>query len=363
MYNINRIKKEIEQEINKNNNEIENLKNKIRIIRNNTFQIKIIRVLSMAILTGSLLFIPTAFLARINLIPYDLLQVFNILISANIGFIGEKIITKKLKLNEKLKQFSKSHTNDEKIEEENRYKMKVKQLESINQVLTQTIKKLEEKAKKIKEISKEYTIVNNDHRTLSEIEESINKNNRSYTDTKEAIIKYSNKVALQQNLNIARDKVNDIQNVLVYPMFGALLIMIFYNIPLLGNYSVGFNALRFIIPNIAGYIGSLSCILKVSRDSKKAFKKINSELNEDSLKEKIWDLSDEQYEEELSILINQASNILVKLEEEKIKLCALKENSKDEYSKNNQSFNNNLNLVSSPIQSEPHVLRKLKKRK
>lgn len=265
-------------------------------------------------------------------------------------------------------QFSPSKKEVDKIEEATRYEMEVKRLENINEVLLQTIDKINVKEDKIRELSKDYNITEKDDRTYVEIENSVNENSKLYEKKKQELNLISDKITIQEELYSARDDFTSIHDLLLMPMIGVIISMMYYNFPSLFN-NVDFNALRLIIPSVIGYLGTAGYCIKRTSNYKQVFKKLNLELGSEALKEKILDISDEQFDMELEKLIGDACTIKLQLESDKRKLESLKgENNSQKFQKENNSLNTSLQI--SETYEEPYqeldeekglILKKIKK--
>ena len=333
MYNIDEIKKKIEKEYNENCIKMDDLKEKSITIKMNSLKTKLSFFCACFIIPGGLSILLFNGLANPSIIPSNLVYPIAIGLPTLIGITGERIISNKFKLKEKLKSFSKSKSDKEKIEESTRYELEIEKLEISNKILKETCKELDKKTSPL------FTNFNkNDDKSIilsniDNIKEDLNKKKQNI-DT--IVTKNFLESKFFENLN----KSEKSRNLLLGFLFGVLTLTILSNLPNLIVLNNSFNLMNLAISFAAGGLLTSGYQIKRNKDSLYAFRNINNELgteaiDEESKEESLNSDNQKFIDVEVINLINNSSFKKMQLELEKQKLNNLT-------IMENQTLNNNI---------------------
>lgn len=200
MYNIDEIKKKIEKEYNENRVKMDNLKKSITI-KMNSFKTKFLFFCACFIITGGLSILLFNGVANPSIIPSNLVYPIAIGLPTLIGITGERIISNKFKIKEKLKSFSKSKSDKEKIEESTRYELEIKKLEISNKILKETCKELEKQKLNNLTIMENQTLNTNNKIKNTYLNYQID-DDQNIKENKNVLVK--RKVLKNNNLNLTK---------------------------------------------------------------------------------------------------------------------------------------------------------------
>ena len=316
--------KNIIDEVEKNEEKINVLDDKIKILNLNTIKEKINMVINKSSIPYFILVISSVIgLSIFNIgLCAQLIPLIIVGLSTSFGIIKSKEERKKNK--DKLKLFSNSKTEKEIIEEKMAYNLEKEKLQTKNKYLNGVL---------FKNINTDNIENINDYNTTEQL---FNKEN-------DELDKLITKRFIDKNYNFSRirkrsfNKLYCILNTLVcacfscisliFPMTISVMItgpLIHYVYSIVNNWIIG---LIITIP-----IGAILSY-NDSKNYKEIFKNMNNELGSDALSESIDDKNDyyekyDEYEEKIENKINNLIEIKGKLEEEKTKLV---ESKKDNY--------------------------------
>ena len=169
------IRKRLEEEYNDNCSKIDDLSKKIRALNENDLETRATGVMVFSILPwiASILVMPV--IIKSGIISLNLVQPLFVGVPILIGIIAEELFNRKSKCCERLKKFSNSKTQKEKIEESTKYEIEKKKLRSANKILKKNYDDLSENENLINSLSTSYNIIERDvdERTKEEIDDSI----------------------------------------------------------------------------------------------------------------------------------------------------------------------------------------------
>ena len=116
MENLEKIKNKFEIEFYENQNKINELNNKIRIIQMNCLGDRALSVLTFSMVPWIVLILSLPKMVELISIPTFLIQPAVLGISAFIGVVSERSFAKKCKIQERLRKFSSARTQKELLE-------------------------------------------------------------------------------------------------------------------------------------------------------------------------------------------------------------------------------------------------------
>ena len=230
---LEQIRKKLESEYNHNCTEINKLNEKILIIETNKFKMRVSNVVGIAFVHYFIfLLILLPIIINFGVIPLQLIQPLSIGIPLVIGIIDEEIITRKRKYREKLRKFSKSTTQKEKLEEALRYEIKAEKLKNINKVLEKSYDNLLESEKMFCSFSKNYNIVEK-ARNEEDIRDSILNTNELLLEKQHDIDIATTKCVLKNKFFCVRDKLQRNFNMFLCLFVGGGFCMMVSDLPLI----------------------------------------------------------------------------------------------------------------------------------
>lgn len=338
MIDIERIKKVIEEEYDENYKKIDELSEKIRIVKVNDFESKLLCAFAFSLLAWMVGIFLAPTMLKSGVIPTSLISPLSLVVSVLIGITGETLLSKKYKHKEKLREFSSAKNQKEKIAESARYEIEKEKIISSNRVLKKVYDSLETRQKMVKTLSNEYDIVEKDSRESKEIELSIKKISKILDEKEKNIDIVTTKCVLKEKFWRVRDRFQKIFDFVVISMVGGTGAMILYACPIIFINGLGSNVViqtSVLSPLSALGVGVLVCggyTLKRIKDYVGAFKSVNETLGENKLSDvtndsevnrKTINNDIERFDIELENLINENCVLRLELESEKEKLSSL----------------------------------------
>lgn len=328
--NLEEIKERLEKEYNENCLKIDDLNEKIRVLNANDFETNVSCAFGFSLIP---LFVFTFLIPpviKFGIIPLNIVPPLFVGVPALIGITGEKLLSKKYKCREKLKEFSKSKTQKERIEETIKYEIKKEKLNSINKVLKKNCDDLAANKNLISSLSTSYNITEKDvdKRNKEEIENNINNLNNIMQKKQQDIDVATTKCVLKEKFWKVRDKFNRFSDILRYGVIGGFFCMTLYDMPIiyasiaqLQNIQFQISLIGVYAPAIIGGLAGGVYGVKKRNNHTAVFKTINSELGDNAISESRRDYEeDKQLNIELENIINYTCEIKLKLETEKQKL-------------------------------------------
>ena len=281
----------------KNDDNIDELDEKIDILNQDNFNKRLITAFFIGAIFGAFLL-----LIDFNNIPIELIRPITIGLPPFIGILGEKLIRAKKKVKEKLRNFSKPRTNNEKLRELVMYEIEKKQVEVENDILDISIDKLNTE----NHIADLQLIYINKEKSISIDDEQERKLNYIYADNQQKI----NKMVIEY---ILKEKIFDeTMNHFMFILEGffiALISLVYSHFLTEENQKQFLNSSAIITPVI------ISLYFFYSHK----FKNIISDINQELLKNDL-NLKNNNLEDLNKKLINmQNYQALIKIELEKLK--------------------------------------------
>lgn len=307
-----KLKRKLQDEYNRNVVKISELHEKIKIIKANSWDAKVTRAFSFSMFPWVLTIALMPVMIKLN-IPLNIIQPSCVGVSILIGIIGEEVYTRKSKYREKLREFSESKTQRERIEEATKYEIEQEKLRSINKVLGKDCDYLSENYNKIKEYV--------DESTLEEISDNMDSINTVLQKKQlEANIMTTKNVLIEKFWRVI-DKFYRFADILSAGLIGVFTFMAFCNMPIIGlnlleNMGLQTSLFSLLAPAlIGGLAGSCYCFKK-EKDHEFVFKNMNDQLGHDA----ISSLSEYEDNKDLESITKEIALIHLKLELEKQKL-------------------------------------------
>lgn len=353
---LEQIRKQLEEEYNKNCSKINDLNEKIRVIGTNSFETKAGFAILFSILAwiAAILLIPT--IIKSGITSLNLVKLLCVGIPALIGIISEELFTRKLKCRDRLRKFSKSKTQKEKIEESTRYEIEKEKLESLNAVLRKGYDEISANENMIISLSENYNITKkvDDSKTVEETTTNIKNINAILEKQQHDINIATTKCVLKEKFLDVRDKFGKFFNIPMFGMEGSMFCMIIYYTPMIymknfQNIQSQANLIEALAPFVLGGLAYGGYCIKRKRDYTFVFKTLNKELGDNAISEFIDYEADKQIDKDLENIIRDTSVVKVQLETEKQKLKNIISisNSKELMkSENNNIFVHSAELVS-----------------
>ena len=321
---IQKTKEILEAEYNDNIEKMKEIKEKFDILEKNSFENRILFVITLSIIP--LIIFCYTVSSWIQFIPLFLIQPIMIGAPIFIGILGEKLLTKKRKLKEKLSKFSYAKKEKELIEEKTRCKIEKEKIESLNNLIEKTYETLNIKEQSIHSISNDYKFEKKEVKS-EEITFNIENLNETYLKNQTQIQLLTTKNVLKNTFYKTREKIKWFQLLCDITVFGWLggvfFFMLYYfpsaNIEVLKNIVSQLNSLTYFSPLIISGLLGTSYVLKRNKDYKIAFQNINNELGENAISLITNEEEEEKWENELENLIQNSSDKRLELETEKRK--------------------------------------------
>lgn len=270
---------------------------------------------------------------KLGLIPLELTKPLFVAVPALLGTIASTIITKKQKINERVKEFSSAKTTIGKIEEEARYKIEQEKLRSYNKMLKKNYDDLESNERLISSLSDKYNITSkeNDTRNKKEVGENVESIKKILEERTSDMDIATTRHTLSNLFWKVRSKYDKFTDATMCGSMGILFCMMLYNMPMLqanAIESIQFQTsiLGILAPAIIGGIVCTGYGFKRMHDRLCVFKNINNELGENAISESKDFNVKEDFEQEKNKVINDTCVIRMQLDNETQKLESLKNN-------------------------------------
>lgn len=319
--NIKKIKQELKQEYNKNQEKINILDEKIKTINANNFETKAMLALAFSFLSWFAFMLSISTI--IKYIPVNLIQSLITGTSILIGITVEKISIRKAKCRERLRKFSTAKKQKELIEESTRYEIEKEKIISLNKIIEKCYEKLSENEENICFLSENYTITEKDtnNKTVEEITTNIENKNNILIKQQQDINVITTKCVLANKFWRVRDKAQRFNDMFLSICFGGAGCMFTYNMPIIRNPQL-FQASSFsiYIPLVIGGLVGGIYVSKRKKTHSAIFNQLNKELKDNAISKFRDYEEDKQFEKDLENLITNVSETLLELEAQKIQL-------------------------------------------
>ena len=335
MIDYDKIKNKLEKEYEENYKKIYNLSEKIGNIKCNDNDITTGSTILLSIFAWAAAMIAMPSILRSGILPFEAIQPLFFTVPLAVGATASKLMSKKFECKERLKRTTKAKSQKSRIEEATKLEIQKEKLLTANKVIEETLDEIESK-KIINKMFANKTVIRSKEQSqmsLAEIENILELTKENNKQQKETIDKTATKKFLKEKFWRVRDKGQGIIDTGLFGLLGALGTLMIYNMPVIaiqngiGSYNLSIGLLQFLTPAIVGGLLGTGYGIKRYVDYKEAFKKVNKDiLGEDSLPETISDserkrkMADndvERFDLELEQQIKTASDLRLKLEEEK----------------------------------------------
>ncbi len=319
-----KIKRKLKGEYNDNCLKIDELDEKIMLINENDFETRATNALAFSIIPwgGASMFLMQT-IVQSGIVPLNMIQPLFVGVPALIGIIGEELFTRKSKWRERLRNFSKSKTQKEKLEESTKYEIEKAKLISANMVLKQTYDDLSANENLISSLSTSYNVTEKDvdARTKEEIADNIENINKDWQKKQQEVDIATTKSVLKR----VKDKFNNFFDILIAVIMGGMMSMMIYDMPIiylnqLENIQFQASFLGILAPAIVGGLACGGYCVKRRINHTFVFKTINSELGDNAISEFRDYEEDTRLDTALEDVIKDTSAVKLKLESEKQKL-------------------------------------------
>ncbi len=311
--NLEKIKKELEQEFEENEKKLEVYNERAITAENNQFNSK----LELWSLFAIIAYIILSILAiTTNIFPK--LFIPGIILGGSLvsGLIGSAIIMKITKFKERLKSFSTAKNEREKLREEIKYAIEIEKTNNRNMAIKQTLDNLDSK-QVLSSFAKNYDISYTDT-------ENIKLNNQKLEEI--LIQKYQelDLLSAKEVLDRKFNKFFPVRDKIASSLVSGLIFLMAFAGPFIFVKDI-INISFLIVPITygTGFLVSLGYILKRNRDIKQIFQNIGYNIGEDILENKQLGIS---YDEQIKNKIKDISIISTQLQENKILLESIEDN-------------------------------------
>lgn len=319
------IKKENKEKININDE-------RARMSKVNGLEYKGLVTLTLSFTAYVLLYIATIILTKTtgigaitNILPgftFDLALIGG---SLGLGAIAKKILDKKYKIKERLRNFSTSKTQAEKLEEEIRYQIEVEKAKTRNRAIDATIEVLEFKHNTLRVVSRDDKHI---PQTREEAEWKVQELTAIVEEKYSILDLLSTKQVLHKRFWEIRDGAQNISKSLMVIAMCGLATMILTTTPIFSSVatpdaSVLVTILKLLAPCLAGGLAGGAYMVKRTKDYNKAYDRLIAQLQESTLDTEILRDSENIYSEKYTIeamiekQIREISLVESRLEENK----------------------------------------------
>lgn len=340
--NFSKTNKELEKEMEKNNEQIMINNERKRISSVNQFEYKAGITLTFSLLPYLGLIIILAILTNkgmisslIRTIPIESFPLLIVGSSLGIGTIGRKILEWKYRTKDRLKAFTTASTELEKIEEEVKCAIESEKAKNRNKVLKHAIDLLNGKQ------SLSNPLFSNDNlsnRTMpqQESQNRIKELTKQLKDEFTQLDILTTQKILHENFSRIRTRGQKIIDTILAGMIGGFFTMMYGEIPLLiiKDFITSSKTLSLFPSLIIGIVGVSGYMIKRNKDYIRAFHHLNNELGENALPPKIKETYEEQQEldAKLERKIREISLIETELQEQKraMEAFSTSDNAKEE---------------------------------
>lgn len=292
-----KINEELKNRIQKNNEQINIYDERIRLSSVNQFEYKAIITIIFSLLSFfTLLFLPeiltkSGIIASLTrAIPTESFSLIITGCSLCVGTIGRKILERKFKIKERLKQFTTANTQSEKLQEEVKYTVELEKAKNRNKVIQQTLDLLNSNQSILNSLSHRYDM--NDRtmpQTLEENKKGVEDFSKLLKDKYTELDILTTKKILNENFWKVRTKGQKVKDTMMTGMLGGLFTMIYGNLPhlIVMGYIPSSGLMPLFTPFIAGFMGAIGYMIKRNKDYIHVFNNLNNELGENALPDEI----------------------------------------------------------------------------
>lgn len=294
-----------------NYNKISMYYNKYRIVSENQKDYQLMKTLTFStfpffVMIITLMLNDTLTINLLNTIPPLTLPIITIAGSLTIGSTINKILNKKSKIKEKFKNFSKSKTEIEKLEEELNYKIKLEKLKNRNIIIEDILDNIESKITILENISS--NIDKDEIKTEEELRITINELSKILNEKYNKLDILTTQKVLSNRFYKIRQKGQKILDIPMIVMLSGLIATVFTTLPFIvthtEEYIPFFKKEILLISSLTiGPVIGVTYYLKKNSNENKVFNKINKTLGNNALSEKENNLYSEKAQ--IKKVINQ----------------------------------------------------------
>lgn len=331
------LKKELESEAVENNNRIKLCDGRMRIANANSFEYKATNILGFSLLGYLIVFLLSSIIFKNLSIPVLAYQTMVITSSIGLGTLFTNSLFKKYKIKERLKMFSESKTDIEKLQEEVNYQIESEKACNRNKVIKETLDTINSTESMVNELSNKYDITEKySSRSKEELENSIEEISNLIKEKYNELDILSSKKVLHDRFWKIRSKFDKNANLIAYSLIVGVFASGIVGIPFITFNSIAATStilartLSVFWPLVIGSMGTFVYFIKRNKDYEKVFNNYNSQLEDEALPDtfgKNYDASDENSEIKALIekQVRDTSTAIIKLNDEKVSL-EVKEN-------------------------------------
>lgn len=323
------LKKELESEAVENNDRIKLCEGRMRIANANSFEYKATNILGFSLLGYLITFLLSSIIFKNLSIPVLAYQTMVITSSIGLGTLFTNSLFKKYKIKERLKMFSESKTDIEKLQEEVNYQIELEKACNRNKVIKETLDTINSTESMVNELSNKYNITEKySSKSKDEIEKSIEEISNLIKEKYNELDILSTRKTLHDKFWKIRSKFDKTINLIAYSLIAGVFASGIIGIPFITFNSIAAGStilartLSVFWPLVIGSMGTFVYFLQRNKDYEKVFNYYNSQLEDEALPDtfgKNYDASDENSEIK-ELIENQVRDIataIIKLNDEK----------------------------------------------
>ena len=323
------LKKELESEAVENNDRIKLCEGRMRIANANSFEYKATNILGFSLLGYLITFLLSSIIFKNLSIPVLAYQTMVITSSIGLGTLFTNSLFKKYKIKERLKMFSESKTDIEKLQEEVNYQIELEKACNRNKVIKETLDTINSTESMVNELSNKYNITEKySSKSKDEIEKSIEEISNLIKEKYNELDILSSKKVLHDRFWKNRSKFDKTINLIAYSLIAGVFASGIIGIPFITFNSIAAGStilaktLSVFWPLVIGSMGTFVYFLQRNKDYEKVFNNYNSQLEDEALPDtfgKNYDASDENSEIKALIekQVRDISTAIIKLNDEK----------------------------------------------
>jgi len=296
------IKNKLTEEYKKLEEEYEKEEYKSRVINNNRFEEKFMSFFGCFSLPFMIFFITTVLGGNsllASIFPARLIPVVILGTSLGIGTAGYNFLEKKFyKFKEKIKDITNAKKETELLEEAMNNKLNYSVAYNKMKVINTLLEKLD-KNEMVRCASNL-----NSNLTEEEINKKINELEKELCEAFDELTVATKRKELANKFWKSRDISAPISDAIIFPAMVGVLLMAVWNLPV-SMAGIIPSPLELLLPLPLASIVGIGYIIKRTKDNKKVYKKLNSELGDNSLPKKRKYLEDDELSKELEEKINK----------------------------------------------------------
>ena len=328
------LKKELENEVVENNDRIKLCDGRMRIANANSFEYKATNILCFSLLGYLIVFLLSSIIFKNLSIPVLAYQTMVITSSIGLGTLFTNSLFKKYKIKERLKMFSESKTDIEKLQEEVNYQIELEKACNRNKVIEETLDTINSTESMVNELSNKYNITEKySSKSKDEIEKSIEEISNLIKEKYIELDILSTKKTLHDKFWKIRSKFDKNANLIAYSLIAGVFASGIIGIPFITFNSIAAGStilaktLSVFWPLVIGSMGTFVYFLQRNKDYEKVFNNYNSQLEDEALSDtfgKNYNPGDEYSEikELIEKQVKDISTVIIKLNDEKVSLAA-----------------------------------------